>query len=224
MGRFGFTIQTKQDLIDAVEKLGFFPLFENSIPGFSVEENVEPSIWFGNGPGPWEWKGPVIRETGCAYGKFFEQKAVFISREWFSDFANYRRDGYDFDARYDDGLAQFRDKVLYDLLDETAPIMTSDLRDKGQYRKGGKKGFEGIITRLQAQCYVLISDFKYKKDKHGKQYGWGVAEYSTPEKFMGRDFTGQVYTLTPEESYAKVLAHLKGLLPDVDEQAIRKIL
>lgn len=224
MGRFSFTIQTKQDLIDAVRELGFLPLFKNSIPGFSVEENVEPAIWFGSEPGPWEWKGPVIRETGCAYGKFFEQKAVFISRDWFPDFANYRRDGYDFDARFDDGLAPFRDKELYDLLDETAPVMTGDLRDKGQYRKGGKKGFEGIITRLQAQCYVIISDFKYKKDKQGKQYGWGVAEYSTPEKFMGGDFIRQVYERTPGESYARVLAHLQKLLPDVNEQTIRKIL
>lgn len=44
MSRLGFTIQTKQDLIDAVNELGFLPLFENSIPGFSVEENVEPSV------------------------------------------------------------------------------------------------------------------------------------------------------------------------------------
>lgn len=207
-----------------MEKLGFLPLFENSIPGFSVEENVEPSIWFTDRPGPWEWKGPVIRETGCAYGKFLENKAVFISRDWFPDFANYRRDGYDFDARYDDGLASFRDKELYDLLEETAPIMTGDLRDKGNYRKGGRKGFETIITRLQAQCYVLVSDFKYKKDKDGKQYGWGVAEYSTPEKFWGEAFTGPVYQRTPEGSYARVLTHLLKLLPDADEAAIRKIL
>lgn len=224
MGRLGFTIQTKEDLINAVNELGFLPLFENSIPGFSVEENVAPSVWFGSEPGPWEWKGPVIQETGCAYGKFFEQKAVFVSKEWFPDFANYRRDGYDFDARFDDGLAPFRDKELYGLLDGTAPILTGDLRDKGQYRKGGKKGFEGIITRLQAQCYVLISDFKYKKDKHGRQYGWGVAEYSTPEKFMGEAFTERVYARPPEESYAKVLAHLQKLLPDADEPAIRRIL
>lgn len=224
MGILGFTIKTKRDLIDAVEHCGFLPLFTNSIPGFSVEENVDPTIWFGSGEGPWEWKGPVIRETGCAYGKFFEQKAAFISREWFPDFANYRRDGYDFDARYEDGLASFRDKELYDLLDETAPVMTGDLRDKGQYRKGGKKGFEGIITRLQAQCYVVISDFKYKKDKSGRQYGWGVAEYSTPEKLMGGAFTKKVYMRPPEESRDRVLRRLRELLPGEDEAAIRKIL
>ena len=167
---------------------------------------------------------PAIRELGCAYGKVLEKKAVFISREWFPDFANYRRDGYDFDARYDDGLASFRDKELYDLLDETAPIMTGDLRDKGDYRKGGKKGFETIITRLQAQCYVVIRDFKYKKDKSGKEYGWGVAEYTTPEKLWGSDFTGKVYQRSPEESYGRVLEHLQKLLPWADESALRKIL
>lgn len=224
MGRLGFTIRTKEDLIKAIDEMGFLPLFENSIPGFSVEENVDPAIWFGSEPGPWEWKGPVIQETGCAYGKFFEQKAVFVSREWFPDLANYRRDGYDFDARFDDGLAPFRDKELFDLLDETVPIMTGDLRDKGHYRKGGKKGFETIINRLQAQCYVLISDFKYKQDKHGRQYGWGVAEYSTPEKFLGEAFTERVYRRTPEEAYAKVLDHLRKLLPEAEEAAIRKIL
>ena len=56
-----------------------------------------------------------IRETGCAYGKFFENKAVFISKEWFPDFANYRRNGYDFDARFDDGLAAYKDKELFEL-------------------------------------------------------------------------------------------------------------
>ena len=71
---------------------------------------------------------------------------------------------------------------------------------------------------------MVISDFKYKKDKHGKQYGWGVAEYSTPEKFIGADFAGQVYARTPEESYARVLNRLKELLPREDEAAIRKIL
>ena len=222
---FDFTIKTKQDLVDAVDRCGFVPLFANSVPGFSIEEHVDEAVWFnGTGDGVWEWKGPVIRETGCAYGKFLEKKAVFVSREWFPDFANYRRDGYGFDARYDDGLAPFRDKEFYDLLDETAPIMTGDLRDKGQYRKGGKKGFEGIITRLQTQCYVVISDFKYKKDKHGKQYGWGVAEYSTPEKLMSGEFTEKVYACSPEESHDRVLGHLRELLTWADEAAIRKML
>ena len=225
MAKFDFLIETKQDLTDAVKRFGFVPLFANSVPGFSVEEHVAPIAWFGSGvDGVWEWKGPVIRETGCAYGKFFEKKAAFISREWFPDFANYRRDGYDFDARYDDELAEWRDKQLYDLLDQHAPVLTGDLKDMGDYRKGGKKGFDTIINRLQSQCYVVISDFVYLKDRHGRQYGWGVAEYSTPEKALGNAFTENVYARSPEESFQRVLAHLKSILPDAEEAAIRKLL
>ena len=39
-------------------------------------------------------------------------------------------------------------------------------------------GFDTIITRLQKLCYVIISDFRYEVDKTGKEYGWGIAEYS----------------------------------------------
>lgn len=39
-----------------------------------------------------------------------------MSREWIPDFANFRRDGYDFDARWDDGLASYKDKELYETI------------------------------------------------------------------------------------------------------------
>ena len=41
---------------------------------------------------------------------------------------------------------------------------------------------------------------------------------------MGENFTEKVYEWTPEESYQRILDHLKELLPDTDESAIRKIL
>lgn len=222
-----FTINSMADLVDAVNEFGFLPFFENSIEGFSIEEHTAPDCWYDNTNGNWpvwEWKGPMIRTTGCAYGKFFEKKACYISPEWFLDFANYRRDGYDFDARYDDGLAPLKDKQLYDLIEGNAPILSKELKELGNYRKGGVKGFDTMINRLQSQCYVLISDFVYMKDKHGNPYGWGVAEYSTPESFMGERFTDNVYRRTPEESYERIFAHFTKLFPDTDEQTMRKFL
>ncbi len=219
-----FTIRSKKDLIDAVEKFGFLPYFRNSVEGFSIEEHIQPKYWFGGVEGAWEWKGPVIRETGCAYGKFFENKAVYVSREWFADFANYRRDGYDFDARYEDGLARRTDKFLYDLLSENAPVISKRLKQLGDYRKGGNKGFDTSMTRLQQQCYAVISDFVYLTDKHGEPYGWGVAEYSTPELFLGKDFTDNVYKREPQQSYERVFEHLKKILPHASEEEIKKLL
>ena len=133
MAGMRFTIRSEADLIKAINKYGFLPFFRNSIEGFSIEEHIAPEHWYYSDSAQWDawdWKGPVIQKTGCAYGKFFEHKAVYISRDWFPDFANYRRDGYDFDARYDEGLAKHTDKVLYDLLDSHAPVISKELKLK----------------------------------------------------------------------------------------------
>ena len=223
-----FLIDSMDELISLIEELGFVPFFENEIEGFSIEEHIAPGHWYDDSEDgfwdAWEWKGPVIRQTKCAYGKFLRGKAMYISAKWFPDFANFRRDGYDFDARFEDGLASFDDRDLYNLLDENAPILSKPLKQLGNYRKGGRKGFDSSITRLQKQCYVITSDFRYATDKFGNEYGWGIAEYSTPEKFFGKKFTDKVYKRTPEQSYDRVFKHFKKILPDVEDEWIEKIL
>ena len=222
---YDFYVRSKQDLIDAVEEYGIVPYFATSIPGFSLEEHCSPSVLFSDfEDDTWAWKGPVIRATGCAYGKFFEKKSTYVSREVFLDLANYRRDGYDFDARYDDGLAKFQDKQLYDLIDAHARV-TGGYAYSGRWQKTeGKKGFDTTITRLQEQCYVIISDFVYTLDKHGNRRGWGVAQYSTPEKFMGSAFSDAVYRRSPEESYNRLLDRLAILFPRATEKQLKKFL
>lgn len=224
-----FIVSSRQGLMELIDKIGFVPFFENEIEGFSLEEHIARECWYdGQDPWPaWEWKGPVIRELGCAYGKFLRGKAMYVSAKWFPDFANFRRDGYDFDARYDDGLASYHDKELFEVLDANAPILSKELKRIGGYSGGkgtAKKGFDTSITRLQKQCYVIISDFGHSTDKFGNEYGWGIAEYSTPEKFFGKKFTDAVYKRTPEESYDRVVKHLKKILPYASEEAIQRIL
>lgn len=229
---YDFWVRTKQDLEDAIGEYGIVPYFRCSIPGFSLEEHCPPRVLFSDGEeDTWAWKGPVIRETGCAYGKFFEKKAAYVSRELFPDLANYRRDGYDFDARYDDGLARFQDKQLYDLLEERAPVLSKELRLAGGYAYSGRgqsaegrKGFDASIVRLQEQCYVIISDFVYTLDKQGRPRGWGVAEYTTPECFLGERFRQRVYAREPEESRARLLEHLARLFPQAGEAALTRFL
>lgn len=229
---YDFYVRSKQDLIDAVGEYGIVPYFSTSIPGFSLEEHCPPAILFNDTEeNTWEWKGPVIQATGCAYGKFFEKKAAYVRKDLFLDLANYRRDGYDFDARYDDGLARFQDKQLFDLIDESAPVLSRVLRQSGGYaysgrwqKTEGKKGFDASITRLQEQCYVIISNFVYTLDKNGNRRGWGVAEYSTPEKFMGTDFSDRVYQRSPEESRERLMEHLRGLFPGASEKDLKRFL
>ena len=71
---------------------------------------------------------------------------------------------------------------------------------------------------------MITSNFAYMTDKNGQPYGWGVAEYSPPEKFMGAAFTDKVYQREPEESYQLILDHLKKILPQASMEQIKKIL
>ncbi len=229
---YDFYVRTKKDLIDAVQEYGIVPYFSTSIPGFSLEEHCPSSVLFNDtAENTWEWKGPVIQETGCAYGKFFEKKAAYVRKDIFLDLANHRRDGYDFDARYDDGMARFQDKQLYDLIDRNAPVLSKVLRQDGGYaysgrwqKTEGKKGFDPSVTRLQEQCYVIISNFVYTTDRNGNRRGWGVAEYSTPEKHMGTWFSENVYLRSPGESCERLMDHLSGLFPRASEKDLKRFL
>ena len=217
-------IRSAEDLEARVQVLGFLPFFKNAISGFSIDECTPPELWFSDTQeGPWEWKGSVARMRTCVYGKFFERKAGFVSLEWLPDFLNLRRDGYDFDARWEDQLASYKDRQVYEAIVECGAVETGALKASLNFRKGGNTGFDTVITRLQMQGYVVIGDFVYRRDKFLRPYGWGVAEYTTPEALFGVDLCASAYGREPEESRARILTHLRGMLPGEDEAAIARL-
>ncbi|MGN0838575.1 MAG: hypothetical protein ACI4NN_05785 [Pyramidobacter sp.] len=218
-------IRSAEDIEKLVQYYGFLPFFRNSIPGFSVEEHTPAECWFVDGvEGPWEWKGPAARSGRCVYGKFYGGRAGFVSLEMFPDFLNYRRDGYDFDARYDEGLARNDDKYVYDTVVQRGSALTGELKKICGFRKGGRKGFDGIITRLQMKTYLIISDFVYHIDKKGIPSGWGTACYTTPEKKFGADFTLRAYKNEPQKSKKKMLEFLAGRLPSAPAKEISNVI
>jgi len=233
MRMLDFWIESRQDLMAVIQELGFLPFFANEIEGFSIEEHVPDEIWFTDLEGPWDWKGPVISEGDCVYGKFFHKKAGFISNKWFYDFANYRRDGYDFDARFEDGLATYDEQYLYNIIASRHSVLSKDAKVIGGYvkpREKGKdswqprKGFDTNITKLQMKCYVITSDFVYETDKNGNPYGWGIARYATPEMYLGKKFENNVYKRSPEASKKRILKHLRSIMPDVEESLLEYFL
>ena len=218
-------LKSADDIVRLVQEVGFLPFFANDIKGFSIEENCPSELWFAKDTdGPWEWKGPAARSGKCVYGKFFGGSAGFVSLEWFPDFANYRRDGYDFDARYDDGLAAYKDKGIYETIVERRALLSKELKNLCNYRKGGNKGFETVITRLQMQTYVSIADFVYMQDRFGRPYGWGVAKYSTPEELFGYEVVTAAYNRDPQESKQRLIEQLSQALPDAAQDQIMQLI
>ncbi len=220
-----YSFGSKKDIIEIVEYLGFLPFFKNNIEGFSIEEMCPRELWFSKDvDGPWEWKGPLIKEGGFLYGKLFCGKAGFVAKRFVPDLVNYRRDGYDFDSRFDDELASYKDKNIFDTIDENKILLSKELKRICNYTKNGNVGFETVTTRLQMQTYVCVNDFVYMRDKTGKEYGWGVAEYTTPEHLLGYDFVRSAYKRKPLASKEILLTHLKTVLPEADEKDIERII
>ena len=159
-------IRSKKDIENLIDKWGFLPFFVNDIEGFSIEEHVDPKCWFTSMPGPWEWKGEIIRD-GYAYGKIFGKKCGFATLEWYRHLANWRRNGYDFESRKDAGLVPYQDQYVYNALADYGFIQSNGLKSAAGFDKsGGRKGFDTIITRLQMQCRIITEDFVYPLDKH----------------------------------------------------------
>ena len=214
------TVRSKNELCALVQELGFLPAFKNNVPGFSAEECIAPEYWFPpEGEGFWEWKGPVIRETGCAYGKLLKGRACFVTLPVYRELANYRRDGYDYDALCDDGKARPRDQAVFDLLWEKKSAISKELK-----ASLNPKTFEDSIVWLQMHGYVVISNFEYAVSRSGKPYGWGLARYETPEYRFGEAFSESVYAHEPSESRSLVLTHLQKLLPTADESLLSALI
>lgn len=218
-------IRSKEDIVRLMDELGFLPYFRGEIRGFSIEENCRRFWGTPEDPScPWDWKGPIIREAGCAYGKYYRGRALYISRDWFPDFANYRRDGYDYDARVDDGKARHKDGRIMEVLTARSPLVSKELRSLACLSEESRKGFDASLVFLQMQGYVTVSDFVYETDRHGKPFGWGLAQYATPEQRFGEDFTARVYAREPAESAEKIRAHLQKLLPQASDAQIARFL
>lgn len=138
-----------------------------------------------------------------------------------------RRDGYDFDALWDDEKASLRSKKVMDAFaEENADdeIFSNVLKKKAGFGKDGEKGFDGVITNLQMQTYLCVRDFKQRNNKKGVPYGWPIAVFCTPEHLFGRDIVSRAYTESSKESGKRITDHIMELFPDATSQQIKHLL
>ena len=219
-------IRSWQELVRWIGEIGFLPLFKNQISGFSAEEYTSGCCWWSGDPeqDPWQWRERIARSGQVAYGKFFGKKAGFISREWFPHFANWRRDGYDFDSRWDEELASMRQKRIMDQFDVRDELYSFALKRLAGFGKGGEKNFEGTVTDLQMSGYLLIRDFRQRLDKNGRPYGWPVSVYSTPEALWGYEHIASAYSAQPSQSKERIYQQVTKHFPAASEAALQAVL
>lgn len=216
-------INTCPELIERVHEVGFLPLLESGIKGYSAESMMAEECRYtvfpdGSWEWPlWQWKGSVIREGDCVYGKFFAGKAGFVSREWWPDLYNWRRSLY---PAPEEGSIE--DTILL-ILRENDSMITRQLRAACDFTgKNMRSRFDGIVGRLQMACRIVTEDFVYPTDKHGREYGFGWALLTTPERLLGKEAC--LCPRSPEESLSRMIEHMARLLPHATEKQLLKML
>ena len=216
-------IHSCPELIDYINEIGFLPLLPMGITGWSADEVVDEDCQYKSLPEGgwewpiWEWKGSILQESGCAYGKFFKGKAAFISREWWPDFCNYRRNIYPYP---EEGSIE---EAILDVLRIEGSLITRDLRHLcGFTGPKMRSRFDAYITKLEMGGYIVTEDFVYPRDRHGREYGWGWSLLTTPESLFGKERCRT--ERTPQESYERILQHFKKILPDTAEKSIHSLL
>lgn len=226
-------LESSTDVEERCLELGFLPFFRCGIPGFSIEEMIAREYWFTDEEGAWEWKGPIIREGHCAYGKFFNRKAGFVSRAWLPDWINYRRSR---PLAPNEDTAALDDVVMQVILAEGSATIqelrhllgfargrkrrTAPAAGSEEYPEEEKIALDPILTRLQMEARLVIADFEYAVDRHGNPYGWGMARYAAPETLYGPlPAEG-----TPAESFERLRDHFRRLFPEEPESRLRKLI
>lgn len=150
------------ELIEYINETGFLPLLSMGIAGWSAEEVTDEDCQYTRLPDGgwewplWEWKGAILQESGCAYGKFFKDKAAFISRKWWPDFCNYRRSLFPYPE------AGSIEETILDVLRCESSLITRELRAAcGFTGPKMRSRFDAYLTRLEMGGYIVTEDFIY---------------------------------------------------------------
>lgn len=216
-------IHSAMDMMALIDEVGFLPLLDSGIEGYSADAMVDDDCRYvtydeGGWDWPlWKWKGQIVTESPCVYGKFFNRKAGFVSTDWWADLCNYRRSKYP--RPTDDTI----EGTILDTLRTCGSLITRELRAAcGFEGKGMRSRFDSYVTLLEMGTYVVTEDFVYPRDRHNREYGWGWSLLNTPEALYGR---GACLTdRTPEESYQRIYDHLHAILPEATDKQIRRLI
>lgn len=221
-GAMGF-IHSCPELIECIQQIGFLPLLESGIQGYSAESMMAEECRFtqfedGTWEWPlWRWKGAVVQEGNCVYGKFFAGKAGFVSRQWWPDLYNWRRSHSTMPE--EDSV----EGIILATLREHGSMITRDLRAACDFTgKNMRSKFDAFVGRLQMACFIVTEDFVYPTDKHGREYGFGWSLLTTPERLLGKETCMSGHS--PDDSYQRIADHLSHLLPHATEKQVAKLL
>ncbi len=102
-------------------------------------------------------------------------------------------------------------------------LFSNQVKEQAGFGKGGEKNFEGTLTSLEMETYLVCRDFRQRKNKRGQSYGWAIAVLATPEHIFGRKLVTAAYSEEPKDSLQKIVDRVKEFYPEAAEKVILKL-
>ena len=102
-------------------------------------------------------------------------------------------------------------------------ILSTQVKKLAGFGKGGEKNFPGVLTDLQMQLYLVMIDFKRRKNKKDEEYGMPVSILLPPEAVWGYKHMSSAYKEKPEVSGERIRQHILDMYPDADEKAVNRL-
>ena len=99
-------------------------------------------------------------------------------------------------------------------------IFSTELKRLAGFGKDGAKNFPGIVTDLQMQLYLVVTDFRRRRNKRGGEYGMPVSILLPPEAVWGYDAVTSAYSESPKGSARRIADQLCRHWPSADEKAV----
>ena len=214
-------VRNASEAADFIIQAGMLPFLKNDLKGFSLEAHV-PDGWFDSDDhdlNPWYWRYSFALDNQIAYGKFFNRKLGFVSKELFADFVNVKRQGRGIEQFFEEGIISAEAYNLYGALFGGAVKSSIELRDELGFKRSV---VDRALTELMNETLIVILDFQRRTGRNGRAYGWPIAYYGRPEDEFGEDVV--FCNRSPHQSWQRLLKCSQKLTTVNDENLLTKVL
>jgi hypothetical protein len=162
----GLRLNSQEEAVAFINERGFI-LFH------PAKDVVLPSLWTATAgdrrvpnehddPGhvSWGWKDALLGERQCYYGRFLKKKMTFIALDLLPSFYrlsdNFDDYEHDFEVRYSSGSMSYEAKSIYEVLLESGPLHTLELRRRANlWGKENQYRYSKALDFLQTELMIL---------------------------------------------------------------------
>lgn len=145
----------------------------------------------------WDWKQTLPGRKACYYAKILRRRGTFVSWQWLPIFLAALADPRPYPRLYRDGLLDRAEKQILDLLADSGPLLTRDIRIAfGPRSKQNTRRVKSILVDLQTRFLITAAG--------GETSGWSHHRWELVERWVQADLLAASRRMTRADARARL--------------------